>query len=303
MGMFEFMREWLSEIFGETSIFVNIVIVGLYILVWVLVGIVLSLAVKPIVNRFLKLNRRISKKMRIQRELPFAYIDHQKRGETISKALTGIFRFVIWFIVILVVIDGLGVNIAPFLASAGVVGIAVAFGTQAIVKDFISGIFMIMENTISIGELVQIGGFTGTVREIGLRTIKIEGWKGDYFIINNGSVGPIINYSRDNTTGIIDVTLGYEVDYQLFETKVKEFIETFGMNDPVMVEPLKYVGMIESDANYIKVRISGKTKPAEHFGFERLIRQKIFLICQENNIAIPIQKIEILSGDKNGTGN
>lgn len=303
MKMFEFLREWLNGILGETSVFINIIIVGLYVIFWIAVGITLTILIKPLVNRILKLNRKLSKKIKMERELPFAIIDQQKRGETISKALTTIFRFVLWFIITLIVLDGFSVNIAPILASAGVVGVAVAFGTQEIVKDFISGIFIIMENTISIGELVQIGGFTGTVREIGLRTTKIEDWKGDYFIINNGSVGPIINYSRDFSIAVIDLTFGIEVDYALFEKKAKEFIESFGQSHESMVEPLNYVGIVELGGNFIKVRITGKTKPTEHFGFERLIRERLLKLCQDNNLAVPIQKIEIMSGDQNGSGN
>ncbi|PKL01072.1 MAG: hypothetical protein CVV56_02180 [Tenericutes bacterium HGW-Tenericutes-1] len=303
MDMFEFMREWLESILGQTSFFVSFIIISLYVIFWLTIGIVLTIFTKPIVNHFLKINTRISKKINVQRDLPFAIIDRQKRGVTISKALVSIFRFVIWFIIFIILLNGFGVNTAPILASAGVVGVAVAFGTQAIIKDFISGIFLIMENTISIGELVQIGGFTGTVKEIGLRTTKLEDWKGDYFIINNGSINSIINYSRDYSLAIIDITLGNEINYQLFQTKVKEFIEVFGTADQAMVSPLEYIGMVESGGNYIKVRIIGKTKPVEHFAFERLIREKLFLLCQENNIAVPIQKIEIVSGDLDGIRN
>ena len=301
MNMFEFLRDWLTDLLGETSIFIEITISGLYIIFWLLIGIGLTILIKPMVNRILKINRKLSKKIRVDREIPFAIIDQQKRGETISKALTTIFRFVIWFIIILIIMDGFNVNIAPILASAGVVGVAVAFGTQEIVKDFISGIFIIMENTISIGELVQVGGFTGTVREIGLRTTKIEDWKGDYFIINNGSIGPIINYSRDFSIAIIELTLGSEIDYALFEQKINEFIVSYGISNPVMIEPLSYIGVVETGGNYLKVRVIGKTKPTEHFGFERLIRQKLFVLCQENNLAVPIQKIEVLSGNQNGS--
>lgn len=302
MTMFEFMRDWLVSLLGETSVFINIFIIGLYVVFWLLVGIGLTLLSKPIVHRILKINMKLSKKIRVERELPFAIIDQQKRGETISKALTTIFRFVIWFVIVLIVLDGFSVNITPILASAGVVGVAVAFGTQEIVKDFISGIFIIMENTFSIGELVQISGFTGTIREIGLRTTKIEDWKGDYLIINNGSIGPIINYSRDYSLAIIDLTLGSESDYLLFVKVVQEFIASFGTSDPSMIEPLSYLGVTETGNNYLKVRVIGKTKPTEHFAFERLIREKLFLLCKENNISVPIQKIEILSGDQNGSG-
>jgi len=157
-----------------------------------------------------------------------------------------------------------------------------------------------MENTFSIGELVSISDFTGTVKEIGLRTTKIEGWKGDYFIINNGSIGPVINYSRNNSVAIVDVFLGMELDYTLFETKIQTFINDFGLSDPVMVEPLVYVGMIESGSTYVKIRITGKCKPTEHFAFERLLRNRLFTFCQTNGFDVPIQQIHITGDPSHG---
>jgi len=300
--MFEFLRDWLGGVFGESSLLVSFIIKTLYVLFWLAVGIGLSLIIKPAVHRFLRLNAKIAKKIQYQKNIAYSIVDYQKRGETVAKALVNILGFVLWFIIIMIVLAGFNVDTSPILASAGVVGIAVAFGTQTIIKDFVSGVFIIMENTFSIGELVKISDFTGTVKEIGLRTTKIEGWMGDYFIINNGSIGPVINYSRDSSTAIVDVLLGTDLDYELFESKIKAFLTEYKVSNPAMIEPLTYIGMIETGPNFVKVRIIGKCKPAEHFAFERLLRNQIFTFCQTNGFKIPIQEIHIVGETSHGNG-
>jgi len=302
MAMFEFLRERLESFYGSTSFMVGFTILGLYVIFWLLVGISLSIIVSPMIRHFLKVNQKIAKRIPLRRDEAYSIIDASKRGETVSKALVSIFRFIIWFIVALIVLDGFNVNIAPILASAGVVGVAVAFGTQAIVKDFVSGIFIIMENTFSIGELVQISGFTGIVKEVGIRTTKIEDWKGDYFIVNNGSVGNVINYSRDYSIAVVDMTLGFDIDYSVFETAINEFLKQYDNTNPAIVDLPVYLGMVESGSNFMKVRITAKCRPTEHFGVERLLRQQLFTLFQQHGFAIPIQKIELISGDGHGSG-
>lgn len=302
MAMFEFLREWLESFFGPTSFMVGFTILGLYVIFWLLVGILLSIIVSPMIRHFLKVNQKIAKRIPLRRDDAYTIVDASKRGETVSKALVSIFRFIIWFIIALIVLDGFNVNIAPILASAGVVGVAVAFGTQAIVKDFVSGIFIIMENTFSIGELVQISGFTGIVKEVGIRTTKIEDWKGDYFIVNNGSVGNVINYSRDYSIAVVDMTLGFDIDYSVFETAVNEFLKQYDNTNPAIVELPVYLGIVEIGSNFMKVRITAKCRPTEHFGIERLLRQQLFTLFQQHGFAIPIQKIELISGDGHGSG-
>ena len=95
----------------------------------------------------------------IRVDSPYKYVDVSKRAETISKATYNIVASIVWVIVIIIILDGFGINIVPFVTGAGIVGIAVAFGAQEFVKDFISGLFNIFENTYSVGELVEINGF------------------------------------------------------------------------------------------------------------------------------------------------
>lgn len=208
----------------------------------------------------------------VKTDSPYEYIDVQKRAETISRTTYKITAAVVWLVVIIIILDGYSINVVPLITGAGIVGIAVAFGAQEFVKDFISGLFNIFENTYSVGESVEIQGFVGTVREIGLRTTKIEDWTGDYLIINNGQINKILNRSRDTSTAIIDVLLTNKVKVEEARNAFHTFCQEYKSDNPNMLEPLTFVGLTESTLVSYKFRVITKTPPASHKGLEREIR-------------------------------
>jgi small conductance mechanosensitive channel len=119
------------------------------------------------------------------------------RADTLSKLLKSVVSYVVWFLAgIQILKTGLNVDVTGILAAAGVLGLAVGFGAQALVRDVITGFFLVFENQFSVGENVTIDGFTGTVHELGLRATKIRGDDGSMFIIPNGSIAKVINLSR-----------------------------------------------------------------------------------------------------------
>ncbi|MDD3127149.1 MAG: mechanosensitive ion channel family protein [Candidatus Izemoplasmatales bacterium] len=293
MALLELMRPWLDSLFGSEAIITDIIIKGLFVVIWIIIAIILTIIVKPVIYHLLKLNRKISKKMALKNNEVFAIVDQNKRGETIARSLNNLVRFVIWFIVLMFVLIGFDVDVTPILASAGIVGVAIAFGTQAIIKDFVSGIFFIVEKTFLVDELVQIDGFTGTVKEIGLRTTKIEDWKGAFLIINNGNISSVINYSRDYSIAIVDIILGYENDFDNVVKSINNFINEYGVKLPEMVEAPTIVGMTEMADLHTTLRITAKCRPAEHFGVERTLRKDLIQYCQNNGLGFPFQAVTI----------
>lgn len=301
MSWFELLQDWLSSFLG-TSL-AGFVVKLLFTLFWLLLGLLLHLLVKPVLFRAFRANVEWAKKRPLRKwadklprddgEKTFAILDLEKRGATLAKALLGIIRFLIWFAVALILLNGYGVNVTVLLASAGVLGIAVAFGTQAVVKDFIAGLFILFEKTFLLGELVTISGFTGTVKEIGLRTTKLEDWKGAYLIINNGDISSVVNYSRDNSLGIIDVSLSRQADYGRAEEALKAFAAGFGMKYPEMVKPLEYLGIADSDQNRATFRFTVLCRPAEHFGVERSVRAELLKFAEANGYLLPFAEVRI----------
>jgi len=119
------------------------------------------------------------------------------RADTLTKLLKSVASYIVWFFAVLQVIQvGLGVNLGAILAAAGVLGIAVGFGAQTLVRDIIAGFFLLFENQFAVGEQVTIGDFTGAVAELGLRSTRIRGEDGDLLTVPNGAIVQVVNHSR-----------------------------------------------------------------------------------------------------------
>jgi small conductance mechanosensitive channel len=122
---------------------------------------------------------------------------HNLRADTLIKLLMSVVSFVVWFLAAIQILkEGLAVDVTSILAAAGVLGVAVGFGAQALVKDVITGFFLLFENQFSVGERVTIDGFTGTVEELGLRSTKIRGDDGEMLFLPNGAIAKVVNLSR-----------------------------------------------------------------------------------------------------------
>ena len=306
LSWFELLIPWFASFLGDW--FANLIVRLLFVIVWVAIAIILTIIVKPVVYRSLRLNdawrkkkplRKITEKIPL-REEPFAIVDLQKRGLTIAKGLVSILQALIWFAVLMILLDGFGIDVTVILASAGVIGVAIAFGTQALVKDFISGLFILMEKTFLVGELVTIDGFTGVVKEIGLRTTKLEDWKGAYLIINNGNIGSVVNFSRDYSVAVIDLVLNHANDYQKAAEAIREFVTLTGQKYPEMTEPLRYVGIVESTDLRATFRMAAKCRPAEHFGIERSLRADLLAFAEERGLILPFVQVSLVPGEPHG---
>jgi len=151
-----------------------------------------------------------------------------------------------------------------------------------------------------VGELIQIDGFTGIVKEIGLRTTKIEDWRGAFLIINNGNINSVINYSRDYSLAVIDVQLGYALDYQPIVLTIQKFIAAYGRKFPEMVEGPMFLGMVDSTDWHVTFRITAKCKPGEYFAVERAIRADLIEYCTAAGLSLPVQRIAPREEPENG---
>ncbi len=254
-----------------TVIFWGAVTTILYI---VLAQILISIY-KKLVARLLKLNKG------------------DKRKTTISKVFISIGRYVIWFIFIVIILDSFGVDTKAILGSAAVLGLAFGLGAQKLVADFISGFFIIFEDSFSIGDIVKIEGFKGEVIDIGLRTTKIKDWTGTLKIINNGDIQTVENFSKYNSIGIIDFGVAYETDLDKMEEIINEFIKNKKYTHPSMLKDPVYLGVISMNASDIGCRIIVETEPMSHFQIERDLRNELKKLFEENGIEIPFPQIVV----------
>lgn len=145
---------------------------------------------------------------------PLTVERYRARTTAVAGLVTSVGVFVIAAVGVITALARIGVNVTPILASAGVVGIAVGFGAQTIVRDFLSGVFMILENQYGVGDLITVSGITGTVEDVGLRVTRLRDVEGTIWYVTNGSVTELGNRSQGWSLAVVDIPVGYGADIE-----------------------------------------------------------------------------------------
>ena len=181
----------------------------------------------------------------------------------------------VYFVAILVILPEFGIRTESIIATAGIGGLALGFGAQSLVKDVISGFFILFEDQYAVGDFVSIDNITGTVEEIGLRITKIRGFKGDLNIIPNGQVEKVTNYTRGNALAIVDVNIAYRSDIEKATHVMQKVADRYKSENDDIVEPPNVLGVVNFASNGINIRLVARTLPMKHWGVERELRKRI----------------------------
>lgn len=219
----------------------------------------------------------------------------EKRLHTLAKLFKSIASYILYFVAIITCLDMIGFSVTTIIASAGVMSLAVAFGAQSIVKDLMSGIFIVLENQYAVGEYVQIDGVVGIVREIGMKTTKMETAEGQLMIISNGNIGKIVNYSRAAQRGYVDVGIAYEEDLDhaiRVMQKACDYIAEQYAED--LGEKPNVVGAIELADSAVTVRTTFTAWHWKQLLIERELRKEIKSVLDAENIEISYPKLQLV---------
>jgi moderate conductance mechanosensitive channel len=219
----------------------------------------------------------------------------ERREATLVKLLDNGLTYVVWFISFVMILDTFGIEVKAILAGAGIVGLAVGFGAQNLVRDIISGFFIIFEDQFSVGDYIRTGNFEGTVEEIGLRTTKIKNWTGEIHILPNGSITQVTNFSLNNSVAVVDVSIAYEEDITKAEQVITELLQELPSKYEDMVKPPELLGVQNLGASDVVLRIVCETKPMRHFYIARMIRKELKLRLDEHGIEIPFPRMVMYS--------
>ena len=214
----------------------------------------------------------------------------KQRAQTMGSLLKSISTGLILAVVIVMVLAQLSVNIAPVIASAAIVGVAFGFGAQNLVKDFLAGIFMILEDQYGVGDVVDLGEATGVVEAVGLRVTRLRDVNGTVWYVRNGEVLRVGNQSQNWARTVLDITVGYEADLDQVQTILQEeataMFEDARFHD-VIIEPPEVWGVERFDKDGAVVRVVLKTAPLEQWQVARAMRQRIKHRFDADNIRIP----------------
>ena len=214
----------------------------------------------------------------------------KQRSMTMGALLKRITTGFILTVAILMILDQLHYNIAPLLASAGILGVAFGFGAQSLVKDFLSGIFMILEDQYGVGDSVDLGEASGTVEAVGLRVTRLRDVNGTVWYVRNGEILRVGNQSQNWARTVLDITVAYESDLdqvqQILKDVATELFEDENFKN-VILEPPEVWGVERFDKDGVVVRVVLKTAPLQQWLVARTMREHIKNRFDRAGIRIP----------------
>ncbi|MCU6710996.1 mechanosensitive ion channel family protein [Paenibacillus sp. J5C_2022] len=274
------MREWyektldwlqkinLWDMLGQPIIRILLIIVLARIAIWLL---------HKTVNRIV--NEQTRKKQP----------NETRRMTTVGRLLNNGVSYVIYFIAGMLVLSEFGVDLGPLLAGAGVVGIAIGFGAQSLVKDILTGFFIILEDQFAVGDVIQTGQFKGTVEVIGLRTTKLQSWTGEVHIIPNGMINEVTNFSLKNTLAVVDVSIAYEADIERAIEVINATMDELTHEN--LVKRPEVLGVQMLNASSVSIRIVGECMPNTHAIVTRAMNKAVKEALDKHGIEIPYPKM------------
>ena len=220
-----------------------------------------------------------------------------KKRETIYRFIKNILKILVLILIILTILAFLGFNVGGFVAGLGLAGAVMGLAFQDFIKDIITGITIITEDYFSIGDVIEVDGFKGTVLNITLRTTKIKKWDGPVLIINNKLISKVINSSMYNSFGVVDVLVDIEEDMEKITYVLEKNLDKFNKTlDKNIVDKPNILGITEVDTNYKSIRVICETKSEEQYNVERLLRKYIIDLFIKEKINMPYERLDIKDG-------
>jgi small-conductance mechanosensitive channel len=263
----------------------------LIILVVMLVGMKLSRVVARRLFRFLGRRKVMDE-------------EYRKRADTLSAVIGYLLSTTIIVVALLMILAELKIQIGPVLAAAGVVGLAVGFGAQHLVQDVISGFFILLDDQIRVGDVVQVADKGGLVERLNLRMVVLRDLAGNVHYVRNGKIDVVTNMTKDYSRYVFDIGVAYREDVDEVIRVVRQIDEEL-RGDPVfgpdILEPIEILGLDQFADSAVIIKARTKTKPIKQWGVAREFNRRLKKRFDEKNIEIPFPHVTLYLGqDKAG---
>lgn len=229
-----------------------------------------------------------------------------QRAKTIGSVLTSIVSFVVWGIAVVLVLGEFGLDLTPIIASAGVIGVAVGFGAQNLVKDFLSGMFMLLEDQYGVGDVVDLGAASGTVESVGLRITTVRDVAGTVWYVRNGEVSRVGNSSQGFAVAVVDVPVGYATDVNEALSQLGAVAEQATRESPLVndvLETPQVLGVQGMTTDGITLRLTVKVRPARQWAAQRELRRRIMAALDRDIVEPPTGRPVTLTNADELSGN
>lgn len=278
-----FIREKIKNIFHNMDLWLNILEKALLIVIIIVVAIIGVKILNKIIDYIMTTRDNANKKFKIK--------FNEKRSETLNKLVKSAVRYTVYFIAFFQILATVGVNTTSIVASAGIASVAIGFGAQNLVKDIISGFFIILEGQFDVGDNVKIynqAAFIaeGSVLSLGLRSTKIRSKGGEIYFIPNGTINQVINYSLTYNLAICEFPINIETTIEELENEVQSILDFANNNDAYKSYLYKHdklrldaIDKIEDNIAYIT--IVGKAKAGKNSSIETMLRRDFYNVFKD----------------------
>jgi small-conductance mechanosensitive channel len=223
----------------------------------------------------------------------------EKRINTLTSIVLGAVRICFYTVFIIMLLSKFGIDIGPLLAGAGILGLAIGFGAQELVRDYISGFFMLLENQVRAGDVAIINGTGGLVEKIELRTISLRDFSGTVHIFQNGKISSLSNMTKDWSAMVFDIGVAYKENVDQVIEIMKQVgddlrnDENFGPN---ILEPIEVFGLDKFNDSALVIKARLKTKPIQQWTIGREYRRRLKIAFDAQNIEIPFPHTTVYWG-------
>ncbi len=200
-----------------------------------------------------------------------------------------------YFVVVIVVVGILvicGVEVGAIITGAGLLSIAIGFGAQSLVNDVISGFFIFFEKQYDVGDVVLVEGFTGEVISLGFKSTVLQNWLGDVFVIGNGKISSVTNFSQANSMAIVKVKVEPTTDFNKLQQVIEDALKAVVSDYDYFVGYPEYKGVNAISSSGIQVLVTAQTQPMRHFEAERVIKKALLDLFESEQIKFSCPTIE-----------
>jgi moderate conductance mechanosensitive channel len=217
-----------------------------------------------------------------------------RRSYTLTQALSYALRVVVWTVTLLLLLGQFGINLGPLVAGAGIVGVALGFGAQSLVRDFLSGFFILLENQFGVGDVIDIsapgGPVSGKVEDLSLRTTSLRAFDGTLHVVPNGNIQFLGNKSKGWSRAIVDVTVAYGEDLDHVRDILDELFDELREDKetaPLLFSGPTVLGPEQMGDSKVTMRIVADTRPGKKPDLERELRKRILRRFAERGVKVP----------------
>ena len=232
-------------------------------------------------------------------------IELNKRTETLANLIKKTIKAVVLTMAALMILQTLGINIGPLLAGAGILGLAVGFGAQSLVKDVIGGFFILLENHMNVGDVVQVAGKSGLVESINLRVTRLRDYYGEVHVIPNGEIAVLTNMTKGFSRAVLDIGVAYKEDVDKVMLIMKDVAEEM-MNDPEwsdrILSDIDMAGLDSFGDSSVNIKARIDTKPLQQWSVAREYRRRLKNTFDEKGVEIPFPHVTLYMGEGENTG-